>query len=388
MLKPDLKTFNAALRDYLKTQKSTYRNSDFSKASRDRSADLHSLAAAFDLHPVEVMSKMEALEAQGEIQNLRFADGRLTWFDGARIRKSCDYRKRMKDAGFVSCTVWLTPKQAEFVKAMHSYNVCYRDEMPLIDDHFSRLYMHTDYWPYVFEVNDRMPVFEALKKSRDKARTVEPIQPGEHEPARLLETVDESAALDTDDIDSPDNTNQADNAKNEDDSDSTDNEGESSEDDEDTPIGSLFMPTPETWKETDCTEFRISSATARKLIRHYNTRRVPIKEFVKTAVSVLRKRLLDNPLSYIEYGPYWPALKRVLHSHGVIGPNIPDEWLIKTYGGKTDAETIVMAEAFRDFNMATYFKGQSTWRLNPDARWEWHACDDDLSTFEEIKWLI
>lgn len=371
MLKPDLKTFNAALRDYLKTQKSTYRNSDFSKASRDRSADLHSLAAAFDLHPVEVMTKMEALEAQGEIQNLRFADGQLTWFDGARIRKSCDYRKRMKDAGFVSCTVWLTPKQAEFVKAMHSYNVYYRDEMPVIDDHFSRLYMYNDHWPYVFEANDRMPVFEALKKSHAKPRLIETAESPAAAPEKALLEEIETDDIEPDDVDTDD---------------AEIDESEAHEDDE--PIGSLFMPTPETWKETDCTEFRISLATAKKLIRHYNTRRVPVKEFVKTAVSVLRKRLRDDPFSYIEYGPYWPALKRVLHAHGVIGPNIPDEWLIKTYGGKTDAETIVMAEAFRDFNMATYFKGQSTWRLNPDARWEWHACDDDLSTFEDLKWLI
>lgn len=322
MLTPELKSFHAALRDWLKTQKSTYRNSDFSKASRDRHARLTALAADLNLSEEEVLAKMASLEKAGDIAELRELRGELTWVDGERFRKACDYRRRMKEAGFVSATVWLTPAQARFVKRMHTYNVRYRDEMDTIDYHFERTFMGAFNWEEQLEVCEDMPMPSEKRSS------------GRHS---------------------------------------------------DTP---LFQPTPKRFTSKALTEYRISRQKAKALLRQLKPDDKPTDVFVRQAVSVIRRRCFDNPMSYLEYGPYWPALKSVLHAHGVISDRIPDPWLADVYAGENEAETLVMAEAFRDFYLATQFQGARTWRLNPEAEWEWTSVDDAMSSGDELSRLL
>lgn len=91
---------------------------------------------------------------------------------------------------------------------------------------------------------------------------------------------------------------------------------------------------------------------------------IDAKDVEKYAIDVIHRRLNKDPMRYRDYGMYWGALKEVLRKHGYdfglpVFPFISD-----TYKGKTDIETVVMADTFRTFYLSHYAIGTNAFVLN------------------------
>lgn len=102
-------------------------------SERLRSTSIDELSRYFHLPPGEIAGRLLRLRDEGGINTLSISnDGEVTFSDGSGVKKCSDYRSRLKDAGFVSVTCWLTPEQAEIVKEWHRFNVSNRDHGPEI----------------------------------------------------------------------------------------------------------------------------------------------------------------------------------------------------------------------------------------------------------------
>lgn len=103
-----------------------------------------------------------------------------------------------------------------------------------------------------------------------------------------------------------------------------------------------------------------------------------VEDVEKYAVGVINRRLTKEPKRYRDYGPYWGALKEVLRRHGhnyglPVYPLISD-----VYKGRTDMETIVMADSFRTFYLDTYMIGTNSFVLNDEEPEMYTFVDDDM----------
>lgn len=101
-------------------------------SERFREASLDELGAYFKLPADEVHKRLEKLAEEGGISCLHLDEetGTVSFSDGSGVKKCSDYRSRLKEAGFVSVTCWLTPEQAELVKEWHRFNVQSREHGP------------------------------------------------------------------------------------------------------------------------------------------------------------------------------------------------------------------------------------------------------------------
>lgn len=71
------------------------------------------------------------------------------------------------------------------------------------------------------------------------------------------------------------------------------------------------------------------------------------------AMGVISDRVRKDPMRYRDYGPYWPAVRRLLIDYGKIA-DLGEDWpeIRAAYSGETAEETIVMAEEFRTWNLS------------------------------------
>ena len=94
----------------------------------------------------------------------------------------------------------------------------------------------------------------------------------------------------------------------------------------------------------------------------------------------LREHLTRHGLArYLDFGPYWPALKDIFIAQGLWnGAPCADRDVAKAYCGETPEETIVMAEMFRDFYCGHYFIGTSTFVLDGNSGEEWRLYDPEV----------
>jgi len=100
-------------------------------------------------------------------------------------------------------------------------------------------------------------------------------------------------------------------------------------------------------------------------------------DLVESGVAAVAWRLEQRPLSYRDYGPYWWALKRILIAHNVAAGVEMDTAIANEYRGDTDAETIVMADTFRDLYLGTFFRGTNDFTLDVDSEKPWKLIDPD-----------
>jgi hypothetical protein len=96
-------------------------------------------------------------------------------------------------------------------------------------------------------------------------------------------------------------------------------------------------------------------------------------------LSVVDGRLRKDPRRYLDYGPYWWALKDALRRNGYQVGDDTDEVLATAYRGADDAETLVAAEAFRDDCLATRIIGERRYQLDGSGDW-WTLLDDDMES--------
>ena len=101
-------------------------------------------------------------------------------------------------------------------------------------------------------------------------------------------------------------------------------------------------------------------------------------DFTAHAAEVIGRRLQKDPRRYLDYGPYRPALKNVLIAEGAVSGVPIEPEIAAVYCGEDDEMTVMMAEAFRDFNLANYFLYTNTWMLDGDTCEMWGLSDPEF----------
>lgn len=96
------------------------------------------------------------------------------------------------------------------------------------------------------------------------------------------------------------------------------------------------------------------------------------------AIKVILQRLERDPRRYRDYGPYWPALKRILIARGHMADTEGWPQIEAIYRGESDVETIVMADAFRSLYLATTIVGTNQFMLDGESGEVWTLEDEDM----------
>lgn len=89
--------------------------------------------------------------------------------------------------------------------------------------------------------------------------------------------------------------------------------------------------------------------------------------FEDNALRVIAARLRARPQDYVQFGPYWWAVKAVLAEAGYDFGDDGDALVAAEYRGADLADTLVAAELFKDMHRATYFVGHNTYDLTGDG---------------------
>ena len=116
-------------------------------------------------------------------------------------------------------------------------------------------------------------------------------------------------------------------------------------------------------------------ATYKKNLRRYKGH----DNLVGNAVLVIRERLENDPRGYLNYGPYWWGIKKILVDNGVLLGSATDEDVRSVYAGETDEETIVMAEEFRMACLNKMIPYQDRFILDEEACTWWRLRDPDMN---------
>ena len=99
--------------------------------------------------------------------------------------------------------------------------------------------------------------------------------------------------------------------------------------------------------------------------------------FEQSALRVVGARMRDKPQLYVEFGPYWWAVKQALNDAGAALGDAGDPLVAAEYRGASVAETLVAAEAFKDHYRRTYFVGHNTFALD-DSGESYELADPDM----------
>lgn len=99
------------------------------------------------------------------------------------------------------------------------------------------------------------------------------------------------------------------------------------------------------------------------------------------AIGVIVYRLQKDPKRYRDYGVYWAALKEVLRSAGYNFGDPVYPFLLNTYKGDTDLQTIIMAEEFRNWYLQTQAIGTCQFVLDQDNPEIVTLTDDQMDGF-------
>ena len=105
-------------------------------------------------------------------------------------------------------------------------------------------------------------------------------------------------------------------------------------------------------------------------------------DLLQFGAGVIHERVTTRRTGYLEYGPYWWALKRVMQRCGYfVGKNDDDPVLAEEYCGDSDVETMVMADTFADYYISHFFVGTRDFVLNSETGQVWTLMDTDMEQF-------
>lgn len=97
------------------------------------------------------------------------------------------------------------------------------------------------------------------------------------------------------------------------------------------------------------------------------------------AASNMAQRLRDKPATYLQFGPYWWAVKQALRAHGFDFGPADDDLVRQAYGGGLPAYTAMVAgEQFREHYNATFLQGASQFWLDDQAEESYVLFDQDM----------
>lgn len=107
-----------------------------------------------------------------------------------------------------------------------------------------------------------------------------------------------------------------------------------------------------------------------------------LSDFLGFGLSVIADRLKKDPIRYRDYGPYWWALKDLLNKNGYNYGQQSEEEIINVYRGKTDAETLVMADEFRSMYLDTFLLHSNQFMLDANTGEIWTLLDSDMESMK------
>ena len=99
--------------------------------------------------------------------------------------------------------------------------------------------------------------------------------------------------------------------------------------------------------------------------------------FEANALRVIGTRMHQHPERYVEFGPYWWAVKKALNAAGHDFGQAGDPLVAAEYRGASTVETLVAAEAFKDFYRATFIVGNSLFGLDDEGD-DYELADADM----------
>lgn len=105
-----------------------------------------------------------------------------------------------------------------------------------------------------------------------------------------------------------------------------------------------------------------------------------LSDLLGFGLGVVSSRLQKDRRRYLDYGPYWPALKQLLHSKGYDYGAQSDPLVAVEYRGETPEETLIMADEFRTQYLATQFIYTNRFMLDADSGEFWTLYDADMES--------
>lgn len=101
--------------------------------------------------------------------------------------------------------------------------------------------------------------------------------------------------------------------------------------------------------------------------------------FIEFATNIIKQRLHTKSASYLEYGIYWPALKKLLNKYGAnLGDDLINDPIANIYGNFTSEEAIISAaENFREYYKESFFSGTNTYTID-ELGSIWVLYDSDM----------
>lgn len=94
-----------------------------------------------------------------------------------------------------------------------------------------------------------------------------------------------------------------------------------------------------------------------------------ISDLLGFGLSVVSKRLNNDPRRYLDYGPYWWALKTLLRNAGYPVGDVTDPLVEAEYCGAESVQTLICADEFREIYLKTQVLGSNKYLLqltNPE----------------------
>ncbi len=98
-----------------------------------------------------------------------------------------------------------------------------------------------------------------------------------------------------------------------------------------------------------------------------------------TMLTVVQGRLAADPRSYLDYGPYWPALRQVLGMDGEL-----DSAVAQAYCGGNAVETMLMADDFRTVNLRNNPRYTGQFMLDGENGTYWTLFDEEMEARASI----
>ena len=92
-------------------------------------------------------------------------------------------------------------------------------------------------------------------------------------------------------------------------------------------------------------------------------------------LSVIAGRLAKDKRRYLDYGPYWWALKGALKRGGHDYGDAADDIVAREYAGANDMEIVVAADSFRTDYLTSNIVGTNQFILNSETG-DWYTLFD------------
>lgn len=103
-----------------------------------------------------------------------------------------------------------------------------------------------------------------------------------------------------------------------------------------------------------------------------------LSDFEGFAAGMLGRRMLNHPEQYIEFGPYWWALKEALARRGHDFGSDAAPALAAAYKGNSDGETFIKAEIFKDLYRQNWAVGTNVFDLSLSGESPYELIDSDM----------